>query len=341
MDTNGHHPIPSMEDLAAQGILIPEVPTQRKRTPKKSAGDLFLEAVQAAAVNREEIAAIIEERIATLAPRRVVVELKPAPTAAPKELTGAHHYLTPLMAKVIGAGLNLLMTGPSGTGKTTAAIKIAEALGRSVYLVTCSPVTSKADILGFIDAGGGYREPAFISAMRSGGLLILDELDCLHPGMAVILNGAIGNRMVTLPSGETLKAHPDFSVVGCANTLGLGATAEYVGRNRLDAATLNRFVYLHVPLDASLEASFAGIEEAATVCNLEEGGIPSPADCLNRIREIRAAIDREKLPFLLTPRDLEAAVKLAHHGIGSAWIDRMVYARQATALQAERLGIKL
>ena len=60
--------------------------------------------------------------------------------------------------------------------------------------------------------------------------------------------------MVAFPDA-LIKRHKDCVIIAGANTTGSGATMEYVGRNRLDAATLDRFVFLSWPLDKALEES--------------------------------------------------------------------------------------
>ena len=43
--------------------------------------------------------------------------------------------------------------------------------------------------------------------------------------------------------------HPDFVCIAAANTWGRGADREYVGRNELDASTIDRFLMGTVPMD--------------------------------------------------------------------------------------------
>lgn len=51
---------------------------------------------------------------------------------------------------------------------------------------------------------------------------------------------------------STIRLHPEFRVIAAANTLGHGSDRVYVGRNQLDAATLDRFKAGQVPMDYSL-----------------------------------------------------------------------------------------
>lgn len=274
---------------------------------------------------RDEVAAIAPVKIELHSPGKVV------------KVEERQHYLFPLICAVVSTKLNICLTGPTGSGKTTALIAAAKALEIEVFLQNMSPTTSKADIFGFIDAAGTYRETAFYKAFKHGGLFIADEFDTCAPGVAVLMNAAIGNRMLTFPNAETIEAHPDFFFAIAMNTLGLGATAEYVGRNRLDAATLNRFVFLEVPYDLGLEASFAGVQEYPMEVKIGKGGILTPEKCLELVRKVRAAIAEAKLPHILSPRDVIAAIKLSAAGIGQHWIKKMILCRQMTPEQVKQV----
>jgi MoxR-like ATPase len=53
-------------------------------------------------------------------------------------------------------------------------------------------------------------------------------------------------------------------VIATANTWGLGATADYVGRSKIDAAFLSRFpVRIHWDYDSALEVAISGNESFA------------------------------------------------------------------------------
>ena len=54
-----------------------------------------------------------------------------------------------------------------------------------------------------------------------------------------------------------IKRHSDFICIACANTYGHGATSDYVGRTRLDGASLDRFQpKIDWPIDEKLESCF-------------------------------------------------------------------------------------
>lgn len=87
---------------------------------------------------------------------------------------------------------------------------------------------------------------------------MLDEMDASIPEVLVILNAAIANRYFDFPAPiGYVEAHPDFRVIAAGNTFGLGANYEYVGRNQLDMASLDRFAVVRVGYDRNIELNVA------------------------------------------------------------------------------------
>lgn len=85
---------------------------------------------------------------------------------------------------------------------------------------------------------------------------MLDEMDASIPEVLVILNSAIANRYFDFPAPiGYVEAHPDFRVISAGNTFGLGADYEYVGRNQLDMASLDRFAMVRIDYDKEIELS--------------------------------------------------------------------------------------
>jgi MoxR-like ATPase len=151
---------------------------------------------------------------------------------------------------------NAMLVGPTATGKTHAAQQVAKALGLEFF--AHGAMSQPHELFGFIDAGGHMHRTPFRDAFERGGLVILDELDSWDAGVTLALNAALENGYATFPDGMLARSH-DCVVVGAANTYGTGATAEFVGRNRLDSAFLSRFpVKLQWDADPALEVAISG-----------------------------------------------------------------------------------
>jgi hypothetical protein len=262
--------------------------------------------------------------------RRIVREEIPAPPTIRIEIPGRpevemarQHERFPLLLQGLAVGLNVLLVGPAGTGKTTAARRAAEALGLGFSCLSVGPQTSKSDLLGFVDAGGTYRESLFVTAYRDGGVFLLDEIDAGNAGVLTVLNAALAGDVMATPIGMVARS-PRFLTVAGANTYGQGASRQYVGRNQLDGATLDRFAVLDWPIDEGLEASMIGLPAPAPALDLGRGGLIDAAAWMARVRSVRASVDKQQVRAIVGPRATVAGVALLAAGVGRFWVEEMV-----------------
>lgn len=169
--------------------------------------------------------------------------------------------------KFVSQNEPVFLTGEAGTGKNVICKQVAKALGLQFYF--SNAVTQEYKLTGFTDAMGNYQETQFYKAFKNGGLFMLDEIDASIPEVLVILNSAIANKYFDFPApiGYT-EAHPDFRVVSAGNTFGEGASYQYVGRNQLDGASLDRFACVNVGYDRNIEMRVA--ENDAELCDFAD-----------------------------------------------------------------------
>lgn len=228
------------------------------------------------------------------------------------------HHKFPLLAAAVAAGVNVMLVGPAGSGKTTAASKVAEALGLPFY--GTGAINSEYKLTGFIDAQGRIVSTAFRKAFEFGGVFLFDEYDGSLPGATLPFNAALANDWMDFPDG-CVKRHPDFRVIAGANTYGTGADRQYVGRNQLDAASLDRFAMLDWPYDEALEAAILGAPapknapvpaSIAPLAGEEAQGLA--IRFLERTRSIRKAVDDLKVRHVVSPRAAVAGAKLLAAG---------------------------
>lgn len=156
------------------------------------------------------------------------------------------------LLEMVGKRLDILIVGQAGTGKTHAARQVAEALSLPFYCQSVGAQTSKSDLLGYMDATGKYVQTNFRRAYEEGGVFVMDEIDAGNANVLIVLNSALSNDVCAFPD-KMVERHPDFKFIATANTYGNGASREYVGRNQLDAATLDRFVLIDWKRDKKLE----------------------------------------------------------------------------------------
>ena len=191
---------------------------------------------------------------------------------------------------------NISMTGAMGSGKSVAVKQCADALGLSYRYTGMSEM--KSDVLGSVHPiSKEYMPSEFVKAYTEGGVWVAEEMDGWSPRACLALNVPLANGILTTPDGETHKRHPDCIIIACMNTYGRGATTEYVGRNKLDAAFLDRFSpRLDWEYDADLERAVADhdeVVEAVQLCRLNAENnrmkvIISPRSSINCADMVRA-----------------------------------------------------
>lgn len=147
---------------------------------------------------------------------------------------------------------NIMLVGECASGKSSLCKDIAEYLKLPFYPMSVGLQTTKSDLLGFINAHGEYITTPVRQAFENGGVLLLDEFDATHAGVVTILNSMLANGVCSFPD-KIVKKHENFICLVACNTYGKGGSLEYIGRNRLDMATLDRFITVQVDYDEYLE----------------------------------------------------------------------------------------
>lgn len=233
------------------------------------------------------------------------------------------HYRFPLLVSAVAARVNTMLVGPAGSGKTTAGLKVAEAL--KLPFEFTGAIDTAYKLAGFIDAQGRIVHTGFRRAFENGGVFLFDEMDGSMPGALLAFNAALANDMYDFPDG-CVKRHPDFRAIAGANTYGTGADRQYVGRNKLDAASLDRYAVLEWGYDEALEASFVGAQAPKgapvpqSIKPLSEGEAQAQAiNWLGRVQKVRKAVNDLKVLHVVSPRATINGSKLL--AAGWSWAD--------------------
>jgi hypothetical protein len=190
------------------------------------------------------------------------VELTRGGVALPKVEGHQHPKFATLLRlatsrDVTGFVPNIWISGPAGSGKTTGARNLARALEVPFYYN--GALSTDFQVLGYCDAGGAYHTTAFREAIAQPSVYLFDDIDsCDSNAPLLALNGALANGLVAFPDAQ-VERHPDCVCIATANTWGLGATADYVGRVKIDAAFLSRFPgRIEWGYDEAFEAAICG-----------------------------------------------------------------------------------
>lgn len=200
---------------------------------------------------------------------------------------GVQHKFFPQLLQLATARLNVWLYGPAGTGKTSAAKAVADALELDFGFVAFSRQSSKGDLFGIRDARGEYHESQFVRVYRDGGVILLDEIDCANDNVLKSLNAALDNGFAVTPDG-VIEKHGDCIVIAGANTVGNGADAEYSAAQQIDASTLDRFYFLHWPVDEAFEAALIGANQPDESADTLRGSdVPTKEQWLHVVRSAR------------------------------------------------------
>jgi MoxR-like ATPase len=170
-----------------------------------------------------------------------------------------HRLLRACRTTVQGRRANSILVGPAGSGKTYGAEQIYRALigipskeggisNDAHYTeVSCNEDMTATQISGatvpnISDGLPVYTPSRAVEVYQLGGVIVFDEFDRLRAGAAVALNAAIAGSRWPLPNGDSAVRHPDTVIVCTANTFGHGGNRLYTAANKMDSATIDRFV---------------------------------------------------------------------------------------------------
>ena len=157
------------------------------------------------------------------------------------------------IALAMQLGMNIMLTGPTGCGKTALPTALCAELGLPLVRFNCDGETRVSNLRGMnVPAAKDgvltlqFNEGDLAKCMREGMPVMLDEVDASTPGVRFVLQPVLeeGNRTLHIPeTGETIRAAPGFCLFATGNTIGFRASrrAQYAGTNAMNAAFLDRF----------------------------------------------------------------------------------------------------
>lgn len=167
------------------------------------------------------------------------------------------------VAKVLDAGMPVMVVGPAGSGKTYFAKWYARRVQKDIEIVVGSGDLAGSQLwVDQVSAKGGnttvHRGPA-TRACTDGNVLLLDEVDGFDPNSLLPMNAVLnGDRQLSVPVLGNLDISEEVRIIACANTTGLTRDRTYTARNKLDGAFLNRFaVVVHAGYEIKVDQKVA------------------------------------------------------------------------------------
>lgn len=240
-------------------------------------------------------------------------------------IEGHVHPKFPMLLKIMSARMasgfhpNVMIYGPTGSGKTHAVHAACKALG--IDFETNGALTMDYQVLGYDDANGKYHDTAFFRAYGKPCGYLFDEADASENSPCLAISGALANGQQTFPCG-TIERHPDSRMIAACNTLALGPDGKFTGRNRLDAAFRSRFpIRLYWGYDEELEIAISG----------------NPA-WARRVQKARAKAIEIGCDVVIDPRMTQAGAALLAQGLDETVVAEMTYLSDMTPDQRRMMG---
>lgn len=294
--------------------------------------DLVQDHVQAS-VDEEEVRSIVEEEMNEVVDEVLDLVEKPPPEkilvdeSADLEINQSDkHSKFPVLYRLAKMRMPVFMEGRPGTGKNTLVKQLGDALDLPARSVACSPDKRDYHFVGYRNADGELQfDTAFREIWENGGLILLDEVTQAHPSVLTVINDAVANGCMEFADG-LIEQHDDCIIMCADNTGGLGGTELYPDRNRLDAAFLDRFVYVQVQEDWEM------VEKAIGCSNgYRSGGVEfvdeqevTRNEWVAYVKQCNEHINATRKPHEVTPRAAFKGVKLLNAGFPVEWVKQAV-----------------
>ena len=144
---------------------------------------------------------------------------------------------------------NVLLKGPTGSGKTKFAETLSHLFQQPMFSVNSSVDLDAESLLGFktLAYEGDKQVIDFVpgpvtNAMKDGSFLYIDEVNMAKPETLPLINGVLDyRRTITNPfTNEIITAKDGFGVIAAINE-------GYIGTVPLNEALKNRFIVIEVP----------------------------------------------------------------------------------------------
>ena len=139
----------------------------------------------------------------------------------------------------------IFVTGLSGNGKTLMVEQVCAKQKRECYRVNITKQTDEDDLIGgfrLMDGSTKFVYGPVVNAMKSGGVLLLDEIDLGSANLMCLQPVLEGKGVFIKKTGEWVKPAPGFTIFATANTKGKGSDdGRFVGTGIMNEAMLDRF----------------------------------------------------------------------------------------------------
>lgn len=205
----------------------------------------------AAIVSKPRAMAEIFPEIATLKNSGAEIMTRPPGELTPKK-PNPHYEFQKEMLKVsmlwlYGMKPGLMLTGPTGSGKTSFITELCARTGHELMMVQCHQDLEFQELIGRVtlnkDGSTGWIDGLAIVAAKRGAILLLDEVNFLRPGTLGGMNALLDGNPYFIPeTGEIITPHKDFRIAATGNDVHGESGSTFRGTQRQNQAFLDRFI---------------------------------------------------------------------------------------------------
>lgn len=217
-----------------------------------------------------------------------------------------------LLIRNIKKGINTMIIGPCGVGKTTAVKEACERLGKKLHIFDMgSMIDPISSLLGVHRLEGGksvFDFAEFTKAIQEPCVILLDELSRAPLATNNVLFPCLDDRrklsieVASSSESREILVHPEVCFIATAN---IGS--EYTGTNVIDRALLNRFM----PLELSYIPEKEESKVLVTRCGIDQ----ETADLIVKIsNNIRNLAKQQKISVSLSVRETLMVAELVRDG---------------------------
>lgn len=213
-------------------------------------------------------------------------------------------------------GVNTMLIGPTGTGKTEAVANLAKVFGIPITIFDMGTMTDP--VMGLVGThiitvkegvtSSEFKQSRFSEVIQSPGIVMLDEIS-RAPAMANNLLFPCLDFRKELPMEYSfhdttpIPVHPQCVFFSTAN---MGS--QYTGTHKLDRALLDRFMLIEMD---SIESSEIKETLSVEIDGLKDVDIDK---IISVFKKINQEHDEFKITFNLSLRHLKTVAKLVSHG---------------------------